>query len=205
MALAGGRCLGRLAAMLLVLAGSFPSAGLAASPDRMVTFDPPRSLPAFTLTDPEGRAAGSAALRGQVTLVFFGFTQCPDVCPTTLLRLRNLLRSSPEFAGVRVMMISVDGERDDPAALRAFLGRSGPAFTALTGRPESVRPVARGFSAMFVKQPPAGPDGRYTVDHSSQVYLVDRAGQLRSAFFNASEETMAAALRAVLREPLPVR
>jgi protein SCO1/2 len=194
-----------LAAALLVLAGVLPAGGSAAQPDRTVAFDPPRALPAFTLTDPQGRAAGSAALRGQVTLVFFGFTQCPDVCPTTLLRLRNLLRSSPDFAAVRGLMISVDGERDDPAALRAFLGRSGPAFTALTGPPEVVRPVARAFSATFYKQPPAGPDGRYTVDHSSQVYLVDRAGRLRAAFFNAPEESMVAALRAVMREPLPAR
>ncbi len=195
----------KLAAALLVLAGSLPPAGLASTPDRTVRFDPPRPLPAFTLTDPQGRATGNALLRGEVTLVFFGFTQCPDVCPTTLLRLRNLLRSSPEFARVRALMISVDGERDDPAALRAFLGRSGPTFSALTGPPERVRPVARGFSAMFVKQPPTGADGRYTVDHSSQVYLVDRAGHLRAAFFNAREEAMADTLRAVLREPLPSR
>ena len=194
-----------LAAALLILAGGLPAGGSAAQPDRTVTFDPPRALPAFTLTDPQGRAAGSAALRGQVTLVFFGFTQCPDVCPTTLLRLRNLLASSADFAAVRAVMISVDGERDDPAALRAFLGNAGPAFTALTGTPAAVRPVSRGFSAMFVKQPPAGPDGRYTVDHSSQVYLVDRAGRLRAAFFNAPQEHMAVALRAVLREPLPAR
>lgn len=192
-------------AVLLVVAGCVLPCGLAAATDRMVSFEPPRPLPAFTLTDQAGRAAGSVALRGQVTLVFFGFTQCPDVCPTTLLRLRNLLRSSPDLASVRALMISVDGERDDPAALRAFLGRSGPAFSALTGPPERVRPVARGFSAMFVKQAPSGPDGRYTVDHSSQVYLVDRAGRLRAAFFNASDEAMAAMLRAVLHEPLPQR
>lgn len=194
-----------LAAALLVLAGGLSPAASAAATDRAVSFDPPRPLPAFVLTDPQGRAAGSAALRGQVTLVFFGFAHCPDVCPTTLLRLRNLLRSSADFAAVRVVMISVDGERDDPAALRAFLGNAGPAFTALTGPPAAVRPVARAFSATFVKQPPAGPDGDYTVDHSSQVYLVDRAGRLRTAFFNAPEEAMAAALRAVLREPLPAR
>jgi protein SCO1/2 len=192
-----------LAAALLLLAGGLPPPGHAATPERTVAFDPPRVLPAFTLTDPQGRSAGSATLRGQVTLVFFGFAQCPDVCPTTLLRLRNLLRSSPGFAAVRGVMISVDGERDDPAALRAFLGRSGPAFTALTGPPEAVRPVARAFSATFVRQPPSGPDGRYTVDHSSQVYLVDRAGRLRAAFFNAPEAAMAETLRAVLREAPP--
>jgi protein SCO1/2 len=193
---ASGAALRHAASLVVLLAGALTFA--ADAPGRVLESSPPRAIPGFTLVDQDGRPFRSETLRDRATLVFFGFTECPDVCPTTLLRLRNLVRSSPDFRDVRVLMISVDGERDSPAVLKRYLARSGPGFIGLTGTPSQVRPVARGFSAMFVRQP-AGADGRYTVDHSSQVYLLDRSGRLRATFFNAATEDMAAALRAAVK------
>jgi len=154
----------------------------------------------FTLMDQDGRAFRSdKALAGQVTLVFFGYTHCPDVCPTTLLKLQQLLDSDAAFADVRVLMISVDGERDTPAAMKRFLVPIAPRFVGLTGEPDALASVERTFSAAFARQPAATPGGEYTVDHSAQVYLVDRSGRLSELFFNAPVEGMRDALRVALR------
>jgi protein SCO1/2 len=157
----------------------------------------PRPLPAFTLTDQHGQPFRSReAFAGRVSLVFFGFVNCPDVCPTTLLRLRNLLAADPALAQVQVVMVSVDGERDTPARLKRLLDAISPRFVGLTGDPARVRPVARSFSASFVRQAPSGPEGAYLVDHSAQLYLVGRDGRLSTLFFNASDEALRDALRA---------
>jgi protein SCO1/2 len=180
-------------------AAAAPSATVAvpAGDARALRLAQPRALPSFTLTDQHGRPFRSdAAFAGRVSLVFFGFVNCPDVCPTTLLRVRNLLAADSALADVQVVMISVDGERDTPAALKRVLGAISPRFVGLTGDPVRVRPVARSFSASFVKQPPSGPDGAYVVDHSAQLYLVDRSGRLATIFFNAPDETLRAALLA---------
>ena len=166
----------------------------------MLRLSPSRALAPFTLEDQEGREFQSARqLPGQVSLVFFGFAHCPDVCPTTLLKLQQVLAAGPEFAAVRLYMISVDGERDTPAVLKAFLGQVSPRIVGLTGPAAQVRPVARSFTASFVRQAPTQPGGHYTVDHSSQVYLVDRDGRLRAIFFNAPQDVLRAALRDALR------
>jgi protein SCO1 len=158
-----------------------------------------RAIPPFTLLDQDGRAFRSARdFPGRVSLVFFGFAHCPDVCPTTLLKLQQVLASGAEFADVRLYMISVDGERDTPAVLKRYLGQVSPRIVGLTGAPERVRPVARGFTASFVRQPAAA-GGAYTVDHSSQVYLVDRTGRLGAILFDAPPATLREALRAALR------
>lgn len=189
---AQGRAVGPGAA-----AASAAPVAVAARDTRALRLAQPRVLPPFTLTDQHGRPFRSdAAFAGRVSLVFFGFVNCPDVCPTTLLRVRNLLAADPALADVQVVMISVDGERDTPAAMKRVLGAISPRFVGLTGDPARVRPVARSFSASFVKQPASGPDGAYVVDHSAQLYLVDRSGRLSTIFFNAPDEALRAALLA---------
>lgn len=156
-----------------------------------------RTLAPFVLTDQAGKPFRSTeAFQGRVSLVFFGFVNCPDFCPTTLLRLRNLLGADPALADVQVVMISVDGERDTPAMLKQLLDAIAPRFIGLTGPTSQVRPVARNFSASFARQPSSGPDGAYVVDHSAQLYLVDSRGRLATIFFNAPDETLRAVLRA---------
>ena len=97
------------------------------------------------------------------------------------------------------MLISVDGERDTPAAMKAFLEPFGPAFTGLTGSPAEVRRIAKGYKAVFFKGMPR-PAGGYDVEHTSQVYLVDRQGRLRARFQGAGSEEIASLARTVMQE-----
>jgi protein SCO1 len=189
-----------LALGLIVACAGLHGASPAAGAERVLRLDPSRAIAPFALQDQDGREFLSARqLPGQVSLVFFGFTHCPDVCPTTLLTLQQVLADGPEFAAVRLYLISVDGERDTPAVLKSFLGQVSPRIVGLTAPAVQVRPVARSFTASFVRQPPTQPGGHYTVDHSSQVYLVGRDGRLRAIFFNAPPEALRAALREALR------
>ncbi len=167
--------------------------------ERVLRIDPPRPIVPFVLVDHDGRAFRSEErLRDKVSLVYFGFAHCPDVCPATLLKLQQLVASDPSFGEVRVLMISVDAERDTPAAMKAFLAPISPRFLGLTGTPEQVGAAARAFSVAYLRQPVATPEDPYLVDHSSQVYLVDRSGRLSELFFNAPDAGMREALRAAL-------
>ena len=113
---------------------------------------PPRAIADFTLTDQQGRDFKFASLRGQRVLVFFGFAHCPDICPATLLKLRQLKQAAPqELADVRVVMISVDGDRDSPQLLKEYLSAFWPDFIGLTGTPAVVRDIAARFPAVFIK------------------------------------------------------
>ncbi len=168
--------------------------------ERVLRIVPPRPIAPFELTDHDGETFRSdRQMRGQVSLVFFGFAHCPDICPATLRKLQQLVSSDPEFAAVRVLMISVDGERDTPATMKAFLAPIAPRVIGLTGTPGQLGEVARAFSVSYVRRPDSSADGAYTVDHSSQIYLVDRAGRLSEQFFNAPDSGMREALRAELR------
>lgn len=185
-----------LAACILVFAGVGPiwAAG------RTTIADPPAPTPDFALTDQQGEPFSAADLRGHAALVFFGFTNCMGVCPATMQVLRQVTQQlGPDAAGLRNVLISVDGERDTPAAMQAFLEPFGPQFVGLTGAPADVRKVADGFKAVFFKGMPR-PAGGYDVEHTSQVYLVDRDGRLRATFQGAGSEEIASVTRPVLQE-----
>jgi protein SCO1/2 len=100
---------------------------------------------------------------------------------------------------LRVVLMSVDGERDTPAAMKTFLEPFGPGFIGLTGAPRDVRRVADGYQAVFFKGMPR-PAGGYDVEHTSQVYLIDRQGQLRAAFQGAGSDEIALGVRTVIQE-----
>ena len=138
------------------------------------------------------------ALRGNVLLVYFGYVHCPDICPMTLGQLQAVV-SSPDIAAnqARVVMISVDGDRDTPAVLKRYLAPVSPDFIGLTGNPRKVRDIAAQFSAVFFQGMPADAAGNYLVEHTSQVYLLDKQGRLHSTFFNAPADVIAAATRQV--------
>jgi len=151
----------------------------------------PRPIADFELTDHDGEKRSFSSLRGQPVLVFFGFAHCPSVCPATLSQLRALHGARDgALKAARIVMISVDGERDTPAALKAFLAPISPDFVGLTGDPRITATIAARFSAVFFKEPPAK-DGSYNVMHSAQVFVVDKQGRLRATFVNASLENMA--------------
>ena len=169
--------------------------------DRVQILPVPQALRDFTLTDHETRPFAAADLRGRTSLVFFGFTSCRSVCPPTMEKLRQVTQALADEPGsFASVLISVDGERDTPAALEAFLEPFMPNFIGVTGPPADVRAVATDFSAVFFKGMPTDTQGGYDVEHTSQIYLIDRDAQLRATFYNAPVDAMVALVRQVMRE-----
>ena len=147
---------------------------------------PPKPIADFELVDQDGKPFRFSQLRNRPVLVFFGFTHCPDVCPATLAQLRALDGTADQkIRDVAVVMISVDGDRDHPATMKAYLAQMSPQFIGLTGDPRAVRGIAAQFPAVFFKGLPDRHGGEYFVEHTSQVYLIDRHGRLCAAFSDA--------------------
>lgn len=139
----------------------------------------PRPLPELSLTDQSGRPFTLESLKGHPTLVFFGFTHCPDVCPTTLAKLARVTKTA-NVPGLKVLLVSVDPQRDTPEQLERYVHAFNPDFGAVTGKPEEIERVAKEFGVAVVKVDLAG--GDYTVDHSAVVFLLNNQGQ-RVALF----------------------
>jgi len=134
----------------------------------------------FTLTDQDGRRVTERDFAGRTHLVFFGFTHCPDVCPTTLQQIGDVLQAlGPKGRDVKALFIAVDPERDTPAALKTYLASFDPRIVGLTGTPEEVAAAVKGYRAYVRKVPTK--DGDYTMEHTALVYVMD--GQNR--FVNA--------------------
>lgn len=133
----------------------------------------------FPLFDPEGRQRSIQDFAGKVVVVFFGYVQCPDVCPTTLQELteaKALL--GPLGERLHGVFITVDPERDTPEILKSYTHNFSPDFVGLTGTPEQVAQVARSFKVFYKKVPGSTP-GTYTMDHSAGLYMYDPQGKLR--------------------------
>jgi protein SCO1/2 len=129
------------------------------------------------LTDHTGRARTLEDFRGKAVVLFFGFTQCPDVCPTTLVDIANSLKKLGADADrVQVLFVTVDPERDTPKALADYVGAFDPRFIALRGDAAQTQRVAKEFKIYYEKRKQG--DG-YTVDHSGQTYVIDPQGRLR--------------------------
>lgn len=167
--------------------------------DRVMALAAPRAVKDIAMTDHTGAPRKLGDFAGHPVLVFFGFTHCPDVCPTTIQKLALLEAARAEdLADVRVVMVSVDGERDTPAALATVLGRFSAKFIGLTAPPAQVRELANGFSAAFFKDPPR--DGAYNVQHSTRVYALDKHGRLRAEMFDAPADSIVGLVRALAAE-----
>jgi protein SCO1/2 len=191
-------------AVVIALASAIAAAGeRAALPElaRVYVNPEPAPIADFTLIDQDGKPRSFSTLRGEPTLVFFGFTHCPNVCPTTLARLKSLHAArGGALRDARIVLISVDGERDTPARMKSYLAPLSPDFIGLTGEPKATARIATQFAAVFFKEP-AAKDGGYNVMHSTQVFAVDKAGRLRAAFGDASIEDMATVTELLLKEP----
>lgn len=132
----------------------------------------------WTLVGMDGKTYTPESFRGKVTLVFFGFTQCPDVCPTALAELTQVMKLLGDRASqVQVLMISVDPERDTPEVLSAYISGFNDRFLGLTGSAEQIKAAAGAFKAYYAKVP--GAKGNYSMDHSSSFYLLDKKGDAR--------------------------
>jgi protein SCO1 len=167
--------------------------------ERVMSMNPARPIEDFELTDHRGARKRLSELAGQPTLVFFGFTSCPEVCPTALQKLAKLKASQPKELGkLQVVLISVDGERDTPAVLSDYLKQFSPDFIGLTGPAEEVREIALRFSAPFFRDAPK--NGEYLVQHSSRVYALDKHGRLRAEIYDAPSEALLGLTRALIAE-----
>ena len=139
----------------------------------------PRPITDFTLTGSDGKPFSRADLLGHWTIVFAGYTSCPDVCPTTLMDLKGLeTRLGPLADRLEVLFISVDPERDTPDKLDGYVHYFDPRFRAATGSIAALEQLGRNLGFVFDKAPGSTP-GSYTIDHSAALMLIDPKGALR--------------------------
>jgi protein SCO1 len=133
----------------------------------------------FALTDHTGKPRTLADFRGKVVVIFFGFTHCPDVCPTTLAELAAALKKlGGDGDRVQVLLVTVDPERDTPQILSQYVAAFDPRFLALRGTSDETARVAKEFKIVYQKVAGARPDS-YTMDHSAGTYIFDTQGRLR--------------------------
>ena len=163
-----------------------PSAGMPEAGGTSVAraYPDPRPKPDFTLTDTEGRPyAFREATAGSVTLLFFGYTHCPDVCPVHMANIAAALHKLPDAVArqVKVVFVTTDPERDTPERLRAWLGHFDPKFVGLTGSQAAVDSAQLAMRLPPAYREPAA-DGSYLVGHSAHVIAFTRDGMARFAF-----------------------
>jgi protein SCO1/2 len=166
----------------LMACGGGGDGGPTATPLPGTLLDPPKEVGDFTLTDQDGQPFRLSDLRGRVALLFFGYTNCPDICPTTLSefkRVKALLGDDAER--VAFVFVSVDGARDTPERLAAYVRAFDPQFIGLTGDDASLRPIARDFG-VFYQRVNYESDVNYLVDHTASTFVVDQQGRLRLVF-----------------------
>jgi protein SCO1 len=152
----------------------------------------------FKLVDQNGKTISDQDFKGRPFLVFFGFTHCPDVCPTTLFEVSEVLRAlGPDADRMRALFITVDPERDTPPVIKDYLSSFDPHLSGLTGDPATIAAVAKAYRVYFKKVPLD--QGGYTMDHTAIVYLMDKDGRFVSPFsLKRTPDAAAADLRRYL-------
>ena len=189
-----------LAALIILLPQVVASASLPKF-DRVMVLPEPREIVDAPLTHHDGQHFRLTQLRGRPSLVFFGFTNCPDVCPAAMAKFRQLEQSGlVDPDKLNFALISVDGERDTPAVMKKYLQQFSEEFIGLTGDPDDVRKIASAFRASFFKGETRGASSSYNVAHSTQIFLLDQAGRLRAELQNPTVEAMAGIANAILAE-----
>ncbi|HQV69303.1 MAG TPA: SCO family protein [Thermoflexales bacterium] len=160
-----------------------------------------RQMPDFTLTNQDNQQMKLSDLRGKAVILFYGYLNCPDVCPLTLAEMKKTKELLGKDADKTAFVyISVDGERDTPDLLKQYLKMFDPAFIGLTGPSEQVRTIAFEYGAAFEKQKPPGTQAAYIVSHTAYTYLLDADGKWRMVFpYGVAPETVAAGVRSILR------
>lgn len=179
-------------ATLALLLGAAAAAGC--------TPKPPEIGGDFALTDQNGARFTLESQRGKILLVFFGYTMCPDVCPTTLSKLSAVMRRLGDAKDqVRTLYISVDPERDTPEVLKADLALFSLDAMGLTGTRAEVDAVVKQFGASYEIVPTPESAAKYSVSHSTTLYLLDREGRVRQTFpYEATVDEVTAGIRAIL-------
>jgi protein SCO1/2 len=151
------------------------------------------------LTDQDGRERTLADFKGKVVVVFFGYTQCPDVCPMTMLELAQVKKSlGKEGERLQGVFITIDPERDTPTVLKNYMASFDPTFVALRGTVEQTQAVAKEFKVYFVKVPGRTADS-YTMDHTAGSYVLDTDGRVRLFVrYGGGAEALTADLKTLL-------
>jgi protein SCO1 len=180
--------LSALFALLLVcmaLSAESPPPATHPQPPRIAGFYLPQAMPlkAFQLTDHRGRSFNNEALRGRWTLLAFGYTHCPDVCPTTLLKLRetrDLLKTIDNPMSVAVVLVTLDPQRDGPATLARYVTQFDARFLGVSGSPADIDAFASQLQVKHARS--GGTPSMYFIDHSSSVAVITPEGSLRALF-----------------------
>jgi protein SCO1/2 len=145
----------------------------------------PKPLQSFELSDQYYQAFNLERLKGKWSFVFFGYTYCPDICPTTLSTLTGVvkqLQTDPQgLSNIQVVFVSVDPQRDSPDLLESYMKYFNEAFQGITGTQQDIDSLTRQFGAGYMKEPETAP-GEYLVSHTSSIFLVDPYGQLLASF-----------------------
>lgn len=190
----------------------FAGAALLAGCDKLPL--PASSTPAFkavditgsdygsglSLPDQNGKTRTLADFKGKLTVVFFGYTQCPDVCPTTMAELAQVKKSlGADGDKVQGVFITIDPERDTPEVLKAYMASFDPSFVALRGSAEQTAAVAKSFKVFYAKVP-GKTEGSYTMDHTAGSYVFDTSGKLRLfTRYGSGSEALKSDLQALLK------
>ncbi|MFN2165088.1 MAG: SCO family protein [Anaerolineae bacterium] len=164
--------------------------------------DEPLAVPDFSLTNQRGETFHLSAQRGNVVLLFFGYTQCPDVCPTTLATWRQVHEALGDDAGrVRFVFVTVDPERDTPERLGLHVGAFNPDFIGLTGAPDELQPVYDFFGVYFEKDTSSGSAAGYLISHTATTFVLDPEGNWRlRESYGTPVEDLAYDIRELLQE-----
>jgi protein SCO1 len=164
-----------MAGLLLFLGGIFAVTGYSPTPHPAAIGGP------FHLVDQNGKPFGDQDMKGKPYLVFFGFTHCPDICPTTLFEMSQLMRKlGPDADRVGALFITVDPGRDTPALIKDYLASFDPHLRGLTGDQAAIDQAVKDYRVYAKKVPLQGSD--YTMDHTAIVYLMDKDGQFIAPF-----------------------
>lgn len=163
--------------VLLLVAGIAITQALLPPTLRGTVIEPPKPMPDFTLQSVNGPVSLSD-FRGKIVVLYFGYTSCPDVCPTTLANLRRALNDLGEKAGeVQVILVAVDWQKDTPERVASYLSAFHPDFVGLSGTKEQIDAVTKDFFIFYQINPP-DENGYYTVDHTATTQVLDREGRL---------------------------
>jgi protein SCO1/2 len=164
-------------------------------------YEPPKPAPALDLQTLAGDTFDLSTLQGDIVLVYFGYTYCPDVCPTTLAEVKLIFEQLGDQAErVHLIMVTVDPERDTPQVLNAYLDRFNPRFLGLWGQGEKLERVLSSYGVFAQKEPSDDPD-HYLVSHSARLFIIDQEGMLRSNYsFGTPREDILSDIEYLLEE-----
>ncbi|MES2993319.1 MAG: SCO family protein [Pseudomonadota bacterium] len=155
----------------------------------------------LSLPDVNGQPRTLGDFKGKVTVIFFGYTQCPDVCPTTMTELAQVKKAlGADGDKLQAVFITIDPERDTPEILKSYMASFDPSFVALRGTPEQTKATAKEFKIYFEKVP-GKTEGSYTMDHSAGAFVLDAKGNVRLfERYGAGAEALTADVKALIAQ-----